>query len=227
MTDTAHISIDLVSDAVCPWCYIGRARLQKALDELPEIAVDIRWRPYQLDPTIPPGGKDRRQYLIDKFSDEKRIADMHEKIEAVGLEEGIRFDFDAIAVSPNTLDAHRVIRWAASAGDGIQDQLARELFRLYFEQGADIGAHPVLIGAARTAGMDVNLVETLLATDADRAEVQAEIATAQRMGITGVPAFLLEGRYAVVGAQPSAMLADAIRQVAAAKERGEFEAEQN
>jgi predicted DsbA family dithiol-disulfide isomerase len=223
MEEPQHISIDVVSDAVCPWCYIGRARLQQAMAGLDDIAVDLNWRPFQLDPTIPPGGKPRRQYLMDKFHDEKRIAEVHKKIEETGASDGIDFRFDAIAVSPNTLDAHRVVRWAASAGDGVQDRLVGRLFALYFEEGADIGDHAVLIAAAADSGMDRALVETLLPTEADKAEVQTEIATAQRMGITGVPCFLIEGRYALVGAQPADALADAIRQVAAAKARGELD----
>ena len=223
MKEPQHISVDVVSDAVCPWCYIGRARLKQAVATVDDITVDLRWRPFQLDPTIPPGGKPRRQYLIDKFGDEKRIVDMHKKIEETGLTDGIDFDFDAIEVSPNTLDAHRVVRWAASASEGVQDRLVGRLFALYFEEGADIGDHAVLIAAAADSGMDKALVETLLPTEADKVEVQTEIATAQRMGVTGVPCFLIEGRYALVGAQPSEALADAIRQIAAAKARGELD----
>lgn len=223
MADENTISIDVVSDVVCPWCYIGRARLLKARELAPEVDVKISWRPFQLDSTIPEGGKDRRQYMMDKFGDENRIAEMGRKITETGREDGIAFDFDAIKVSPNTLDAHRAVRWAASAGDGVQDRLVGRLFALYFEEGRNIGEKQVIIEAAREAGLDTALVETLLATEADKAETQAEIATAQRMGVTGVPCFLLEGRYAVMGAQPAEALADAIRQVAAAKARGELD----
>ncbi|XHB99249.1 DsbA family oxidoreductase [Nitratireductor sp. ac15] len=214
------VTIDVVSDVVCPWCYVGRARLQKALEVVPELAVDIRWRPFQLDPTIPSGGKSRQAYLTGKFGDEERIRQMHEQLSTVGAAEGIDFNFEAIEISPNTLNAHRVIRWAATAEPGVQDLLVGRLFALYFEEGADIGGSAVLVQAARDAGMDAAVVETLLATDADKAEVEQEIATAQQMGVTGVPCFLLEGRYAVVGAQEPATLADAIRQVAQAKADG-------
>lgn len=217
---TVPVTIDVVSDVVCPWCYVGRARLKKALEAVPEISVNLRWRPFQLDPTIPPEGKSRRDYLADKFGDEARIRQMHEQLGTIGEAEGISFDFDAIALSPNTLNAHRVIRWAATAEPGVQDRLVGRLFALYFEQGEDIGNAAVLIQAAKEAGMDAAVVETLLATDADRTEVEQEIATAQQMGVTGVPCFLLEGRYAVVGAQEPATLADAIRQVAQAKADG-------
>ncbi|WP_336071459.1 DsbA family oxidoreductase [Nitratireductor rhodophyticola] len=223
---TVPVTIDVVSDVVCPWCYVGRARLKKALEAVPEISVNLRWRPFQLDPTIPPEGKSRRDYLADKFGDETRIRQMHEQLGTLGEAEGISFDFDAIALSPNTLNAHRVIRWAATAEPGVQDRLVGRLFALYFEEGEDIGNAAVLIQAAKEAGMDAAVVETLLATDADRTEVEQEIATAQQMGVTGVPCFLLEGRYAVVGAQEPATLADAIRQVAQAKADGTLDSGQ-
>jgi predicted DsbA family dithiol-disulfide isomerase len=223
MSERQSISVDVVSDVVCPWCFIGQKRLEKAIEAVPEIAVDIRWRPYQLDPTIPPQGKDRRQYMLAKFGSEERIRQIHATIEPLGAAEGIAFDFAAVKVAPNTLDAHRVIRWAGSAGNGAQNKLVARLFQLNFEEGANLGDHAVLIEAARDSGMDATVVETLLPTDADAEAVRAEIATASRMGITGVPCFLLEGKYAVIGAQDSETLADALRQVAAAKARGELE----
>jgi predicted DsbA family dithiol-disulfide isomerase len=223
MSERQTITIDVVSDVVCPWCFIGQKRLDKAVAAVPEIAVDIHWRPYQLDPTIPSEGKDRKQYMLDKFGSEERIRQIHERIEPLGAAEGIAFDFGAIKVAPNTLDAHRVIRWAGTAGDGVQDRLVRRLFQLNFEGGANLGDPVVLVDAARESGMDAAVVETLLPTDADRDAVANEIATAARMGVTGVPCFLLENKYAVMGAQDSETLADAIRQVAAAKARGELD----
>lgn len=223
MTERQHITIDVVSDAVCPWCFIGQKRLDKAVEDLPEIDVGVRWRPFQLDPTIPPEGRSRRDYLMAKFGDRKRIEDMHRNISEAGLAEGISFDFDAIKISPNTLDAHRLIRWAASSGPEAQNRVARRLFQLYFEEGANIGDRQVLADAAAECGMDRAVVETLLAGNADTADVRDEIETAARMGVTGVPCFLIEGRYAVMGAQPSDVLANAIRQVAEAKARGELE----
>ena len=222
MTERQKLNVDVVSDVVCPWCYVGMKRLDKAIGAVPEIEVEVRWRPYQLDPTMPPEGKDRRQYMIDKFGSEERIAEIHKRLEAIGKEEGIDFAFDAIKVAPNTLDAHRVIRWSASAGSSVHNDLVRRLFSLNFEHGQNIGDPQVLIDAARDAGMEDALTMTLLPTDADRSEVQTEIATASRMGISGVPCFLLEGKYAVMGAQDSEALADAFRQVAAQRARGEL-----
>ncbi len=224
MTDKAPITIDVVSDVMCPWCHIGQKRLEKAVKEAAEVPVDIRWRPFQLDPTLPPEGRDRRQYLRDKFGGSQAATAAYERIRAAGANEGIPFAFDKIEVAPNTLDAHRVIRWAATAGDGVQSAVARRLFQVYFEEGGNIGDHQVLVDAAREAGMDAALVESLLATDADRDAVEQEIMTAQQMGVRGVPCFLLEGRYAVMGAQDSAVLVEAIRSVSAAKAAGQLDA---
>ncbi|RUU44666.1 MULTISPECIES: DsbA family protein [unclassified Mesorhizobium] len=223
MSELNSITVDVVSDVVCPWCFIGQKRLDKAIAAASDIDVHIRWRPFQLDPTIPPEGKDRREYMVAKFGSDERIREIHARIEPLGEAEGINFAFAAIKVAPNTLDAHRVIRWAGAVGEVVQNRLVRRLFQLNFEEGANLGDHLVLINAAREAGMDASVVETLLPTDADVEAVRTEIATASHMGITGVPCFLLEGKYAVMGAQDIDTLTDAIRQVAAAKARGEME----
>ncbi len=223
MSEPVSISVDVVSDVVCPWCFIGQKRLDKAIGTVEGVDVHVSWRPFQLDPTIPAQGKDRREYMLAKFGSEERIRDIHARIEPLGAAEGIAFDFDAIKVAPNTLDAHRVIRWAGPAGEDVQNRLVRRLFQLNFEEGANLGDPAVLVEAAREAGMDASVVETMLATDADKDAVRTEIATASRMGITGVPCFLIEGKYAVMGAQDAETLADAIRQIATAKAGGEVE----
>ncbi|TPI15159.1 DsbA family protein [Mesorhizobium sp. B4-1-3] len=223
MSAENSITVDVVSDVVCPWCFIGQKRLDKAIASAGGVDVHVRWRPFQLDPTIPSGGMDRRQYMLGKFGSEERIREIHARIEPLGEAEGIHFVFGAIKVAANTLDAHRVIRWAGAAGEDVQNRLVRRLFQLNFEEGANIGDHAVLVKAAGEAGMDASVVETLLPTDADVDAVRNEISTASRMGITGVPCFLLEGKYAVMGAQDADTLADAIRQVAQAKARGELE----
>jgi len=223
MSEANAITVDVVSDVVCPWCFIGQKRLDKAVAAAGDVDVHIRWRPFQLDPTIPPQGKDRREYMRAKFGSDERIREIHARIEPLGEAEGISFAFDAIKVAPNTLDAHRLIRWAGAAGEAVQNRLVRRLFQLNFEEGVNIGDHAVLVEAAREAGMDASVVASLLPTDADVEAVRTEIATASRMGISGVPCFLLEGKYAVMGAQDVDTLADAIRQVAAAKARGELD----
>lgn len=223
MADRQRISIDVVSDVVCPWCFIGQKRLDEAVARISDIDVDINWRPYQLDPTIPPEGKDRKRYMLDKFGSEDRIRQIHQRIEALGGDLGINFAFDAIKIAPNTLDAHRLIRWAGASDTEVQNRLVRRLFQLNFEEGKNVGDRAVLVEAAREVGMDAAVVESLLPSDADVGAVRNEIATAQRMGVTGVPCFLLEGKYAVMGAQETEILVDAIHQVAAAKARGELE----
>ena len=223
MTEPVSITVDVVSDVVCPWCFIGQKRLDKAIAAAGDVDVHVRWRPFQLDPTIPREGKDRRDYMLGKFGSEERIREIHARIEPLGAAESIEFAFDAIKVAPNTLDAHRLIRWAGAVSEDVQNRLVRRLFQLNFEQGGNIGDHAVLIEAAREAGMDVAVVEALLPSDADVEEVQNEIATASRMGITGVPCFLIEGKYAVMGAQDAATLTEAIREIAGAKATGDLE----
>lgn len=223
MADRQTLTIDVVSDVVCPWCYLGQKRLDEAVAASPGIDVAISWRPFQLDPTIPAEGMDRKAYMRAKFGDDERLHDAHARLESLGRDVGIDYAFDAITVSPNTLDAHRVIRWAGAAGAEVQNRLVRDLFKAYFERGRNIGDRGVLVEAAREAGMDAAVVESLLAGDADREAVAEEAATASRMGITGVPCFLFEGKYAVMGAQDVSTLVDAIRQIAAAKAKGELD----
>lgn len=210
------LTIDVVSDVACPWCYVGKARLAAALDLLgDEIAVDVNWRPYQLDPTLPKSGKDRTQYMVDKFGSLERIAQAHNTLASIGKEIGIDFNFEAIKVSPNTLDAHRLIRWAGSQGPERQMAMVSALFEAFWEKGLNIGDDAVLVALATEAGLDPEIVRPLIAGDADRAEVRQDVETAQRMGITGVPCFILDGKYAVMGAQDVDALVDAIRNVAA------------
>jgi predicted DsbA family dithiol-disulfide isomerase len=224
MADKQTVSVDVISDVVCPWCYIGQKRLEKAADGS-DVAVDIRWRPYQLDATIPPEGKDRKAYMLAKFGSEERLRQIHDRIVPLGAAEGIDFHFEDIRIAANTLDAHRVIRWAASADPGVQNRVVKALFAANFEKGEYIADHAELARIAGENGMDASLVATLLASDADKDAVRAEIEQAQRMGVTGVPCFLLEGRYAVMGAQDVEVLADAIRQVAEMKASGQLAAE--
>jgi predicted DsbA family dithiol-disulfide isomerase len=207
------LSVDVVSDVACPWCFIGKRKLETALALAPDLGVTVHWRPYQLDPTLPPEGIDRRDYLLAKFGSEERLNEIHERIEATGRENGIHFDFDAMKRASNTLDAHRLIRWADSTGK--QDAVVEALFSANFEQGRDIGDRTVLLEIAREAGLDTAVIEALLHGNADADAVEAEVETARGMGITGVPCFLLDGRYALMGAQEAAVLADALRRVAA------------
>ncbi|MCW6508969.1 DsbA family oxidoreductase [Lichenifustis flavocetrariae] len=201
------VTVDVVSDVVCPWCFLGKRRLEAAIAQSGE-PVDIRWRPFQLDPTIPPAGLDRGAYVSAKFGSLAALDAAHEKLSASGAEEGIAFAFDRIARAPNTIDAHRLIRWALSAD--LQDAVVEALFQAYFVEGRDIGDRKMLVGLAEAAGMDATLVHRLLASGADEADVRDEIATAVRLGVSGVPFFIFAGRYAVPGAQTAEVLAAAI-----------------
>lgn len=190
--------IDVVSDTVCPWCYIGKRRFDMAKAERPDIEIDLRWRPYQLDPTIPVEGVDRREYMEAKFG-KNRSKEVGNVIREAADEAGITLAFDKIQRSPNTFDSHRLIRWGASAG--AQNEIVEILFRRYFEDGEDIGDRKVLVDAAKEAGMDYELVAYLLLHNKDADLVANEANQAREMGISGVPTFLFEGKFAVVGAQ--------------------------
>lgn len=210
-----QFQIDIVSDVMCPWCYIGKRRIEKALALCADLPVRVHWRPYQLDPTLPPEGLDRRTYLEKKFGGPEGARQIYDRIREAGASEGIDFDFEAINVSPNTIDAHRLIRWAANIG--AQDAVVEALFAAYFLNGRNIGDHDVLVAIAGEAGMDTAIVRDLLASDADRDLVEREIELARSMGINGVPCFILANQYAVSGAQNPQVLAQAIRQAAAGK----------
>jgi len=216
-TESDALTIDVVSDVVCPWCYLGEKRLEAALAEEPQ-PVSVRWRPYQLDPTIPEGGIDRAEYMERKFGRDGRLKAVHDQLVRLGAEVGISFAFDRIERAPNTLDAHRLIRWAASAG--AQGAVVDRLFRAYFAEGRDVGDRAVLLDIAAASGLDPDLVERLLSEDADSDAVRSEIAEAQTLGVTGVPFFIFAGRVGVPGAQDVSLLRRAMAQArAASKEK--------
>ena len=202
------IAIDVVSDVICPWCFLGKRRLDKAVAMLGDQAVEIRWRPFLLDASIPKEGLPRKAYLERKFGSPERIGELHKPLLAAGAQEGIAYAFDKIQVTPNTLDAHRLIRWSHT--QNLQNAMAERLFSLYWLEGADIGSRDVLIKAAAEVGLDSTLVAQLLQSEADLDPVIAEINQAAEFGITGVPTFIIANRYAVVGAQPAEALRSGI-----------------
>lgn len=208
------MQIDVVSDTVCPWCFIGKRRLTRALAMRPDVEAQVFWRPYRLDPTIPREGVDRRAYLKAKFGDGPRASGMGEVIRSEGAGEGIEFAFDKIAKSPNTLDSHRLIRWAGGAG--IQDDMVERLFKAYFIDGRDIGDAAVLTGIAGEAGMNAALVGQLLTEDADLEVVEREAGMANQMGISGVPTFIFDSRFMISGAREPDILARIIDKAVAA-----------
>jgi predicted DsbA family dithiol-disulfide isomerase len=207
------LNIDIVSDVVCPWCYVGKKHLEAALAKMPEIDAVIRWHPFQLDATIPPEGLDRQAYMRQKFGDSGHLEAAHQRLEALGAQNGINFQFGAITRSPNTLDAHRLIRWAGEAG--MQDTMVQSLFQAYFEEGRDIGDRAVLALIAERAGLEADAILDRLETDDDADNIRIEITEAGRIGVTGVPFFILAQKLAVTGAQPADVLLDAIRQALA------------
>ena len=207
------MQIDIVSDTVCPWCFIGKHKLEQALSQRPDIPFDIHWRAYRLDPTIPREGVDRRAYMKAKFGDSPRASAMSDAIKQAGESAGIAFAFDRIEKRPETTDSHRLIRWAASAGR--QTEIVERLFKAYFEEGRDIGDPAALTEIAREAGMDAALVAELLAKDADRELIEQEDALAHRMGISGVPTFIFANKYMISGAHDPDKLVRVIDKVVA------------
>jgi len=192
------MQLDVVSDTVCPWCYIGKKRLDQALGIHGGEGITLVWRPFQLDASIPQGGVDRKTYLEKKFGAE-RAKEVGHTIRDFGAAVGIGFRFDLIEKSPNTLDSHRLIRWASTAG--CQNEMVDILFRRYFEDGEDIGSHDVLVDAAGEAGIDTDIVRDLLSKDADKELITREDAAARHMGIQGVPSFVINSQWVVTGAQ--------------------------
>lgn len=203
--------IDVVSDVICPWCFLGKRRLDAALGQLDDLDVFVRWRPYMLDPTIPPEGLDRQQYMLNKFGPE-RLKTIHDPLIAAGDELGVPYDFDAITRTPNTLDAHRLIRWSHTVER--QHEMAERLFMAYWSEGQDVGDRDVLAACAGEVGINAEQIRELLDSDQDVAETKAEIKHATDIGVTGVPTFILAQSYALVGAQSPEVLLDAIGRVA-------------
>lgn len=206
------ISVDVVSDVICPWCFLGKRRLDKAIGLLDGIKVEVIWRPFFLDPSIPKEGMSRRTYMENKFGAE-RLKTIHDPILAAGKEDGVPYAFDKITRTPNTMDAHRLIRWSHDGGK--QHDVSERLFMAYFSLGIDIGDRAVLAKIAGEAGMDKAAVSAKLDSDADVDAVTAEVERAYRVGVTGVPCFILAQRQGLMGAQPTEVLADAIGRFAA------------
>ena len=202
--------IDVVSDVICPWCFLGKRRLDAALDAL-EMDVFIRWRPFMLDPSIPPEGLDRHAYMLGKFGPEK-LKTIHDPLIEAGKELGVPYNFDAITRTPNTLDAHRLIRWAHTVNR--QNETVERLFMAYWNEGLDVGDRDVLAKCAGEAGINAEQIRELLDSEQDVEETKAEIQHASNIGVTGVPTFILAQSYALVGAQTPDVLADAIGRVA-------------
>ncbi len=203
------MQIDIYSDIVCPWCYVGKRRLERALTSVGG-AVYVTWRPFQLNPTMPLEGMDRTTYLKSKFGSLEVFGRMKEQLLAAGAEEGIPFAFEKIQRTPNTFAAHRLVWYAAEHGQ--QDEVVEALFRSYFVEGKNIGDVKTLAHAAAEAGLDRTEIEHFLASEKGVVEVKAEEAMGRRLGIRGVPYFVFNGRISLSGAQPPDILVSAIQQ---------------
>src|SRR4051812_4368587 len=206
------MDILIFSDVICPWCYVGKRRLERALGEARPGEVAIEWLPFELNPDMPPEGMPRAAYRAQKFGPE-RAAVLDAQMRAVGAEEGIRFAFDRQARTPNTRRAHMLIAHASAEGRG--PEVVDALFRAYFEDGRDIGEEAVLLDIAEAAGLDRDKAAPALADDETRAGVVAAERRAGELGISGVPFFIVDRAWAVSGAQPASAWVEALRQAAA------------
>ena len=209
-----EFQIDVISDVVCPWCYIGQRRLAAALSLLPDDdaarRAPIRWHPFQLNPDLPQGGVPRKTYLEDKFGGPERAGQIYARVSAAGATAGIPFAFDRIERQPNTRDAHRLIAWAQERADA--SELVERLFRAYFIEGRFIGDHEVLATIAGEAGFDSAAVRSLLDSDQGVDAIALMDQRAREIGVQGVPFFIFNQHIAVSGAQEPDALLDAIAQ---------------
>jgi predicted DsbA family dithiol-disulfide isomerase len=213
MSDRRPIRIDVVSDVVCPWCFIGKRRLEKALALASDVPVEVHYRPYYLNEWIPAEGMSRDEYLTTKFGSPERYKGIAQRVQAAAAAEGLVYAVDSISRQPNTRDAHRLIRWAE--GIGKAPDMKQRLLDLYFTEGADLSNEAVLVQAAADVGLDPEDVRAALDSDKDIAEIEQEVNAAKEAGIQGVPCFILDGKYAISGAQEPEALAQAIQQVSA------------
>ena len=211
------LAIDVISDVVCPWCYIGKRRLEAALtlweQAHPGEPPTVIWHPFELNPTMARAGMDRQQYLADKFGGPERAKQIYARVEAAGAEVGIPFAFDRMQIQPNTVQTHRLIAWAM--GSGRQGDLVEALFRGYFLEQSDLTSDAVLAGIAASAGLDGEAALAFLGTTEGAEEVRAEEAAAQRMGVSGVPFFIIDQRFGLSGAQPEREIVAALEEALA------------
>jgi predicted DsbA family dithiol-disulfide isomerase len=193
------MQLDIFSDTICPWCYVGKRRLERALKTRPQHDIAIAWRAFQLNPTMPPEGMDRRNYIESKFGSPERARRIHDAVAAAGASEGITFAFDRIKRTPNTVLSHRLLRFAFRYDQ--QSPVLDGLFRAYFEEGLDTSDPEVLAGIAAAAGLPEDEARRFLSSMDEREIVLAEDQLARRQGINGVPCFIFNGRFALSGAQ--------------------------
>lgn len=197
------IPLEILSDPICPWCLIGKRRLDRALGERPDHPFTIYWRPFQLNPDMPAEGMAREAYLNAKFGGPEQVRRVYGAIEETARGDGLNVAFDRINRTPNTLNAHRLIRWAGAAHG--QDRVVEALFQAYFFDGEDIGDPEILARIGEAGGLEPAVTRKMLASDIDLETVRGEDAAAREAGVTGVPTFIVNGRFVVAGAQESAL----------------------
>ena len=207
------VKLDIISDPICPWCYIGKANLDRALEQHPGHPFDIEWHPFQLNPDMAEDGMDRREYLETKFGGRTKAVEVYARIEEAAKAAGLDIDFAKIQRTPNTINAHRLIHWAGI--EGRQTAVVSLLFKAYFKEGRDIGDMDVLADIADAAGLDAAMVRKLLLSDADRKDIADRDAWAREKGVTGVPTFVVAQQHAVPGAQPPELWAKVIGDIVA------------
>ncbi len=205
------VKLDILSDPICPWCYIGKAQLDRALQAHPDHPFSVEWHPYQLNPDMPVEGMDRREYLETKFGGKDNAIKVYSRIAEAAEAAGLALNFAKIDRTPNTINAHRLIHWAGL--DGVQTAAVSRLFKAYFEEGADIGDTSVLIDIAESIGMDRGALDRLFASDADIEDIQARDAHARTRGVTGVPMFIVANQHALPGAQPTELWGNVIADI--------------
>jgi predicted DsbA family dithiol-disulfide isomerase len=215
MSDNQPVRIDVVSDVVCPWCFIGKHRLEAALKLKPDIAVEVHYRPYFLNDWIPREGIARDEYLTTKFGSVERYKGIAQRVGAAAAAEGLVYASDKMKRQPNTLDCHRLIHWAEAIGKSAE--MKQKLMDLYFTEGADLTQADTLVQAAADVGLDAGTVRADLASDKDVALIEQEAQQAKEAGIEGVPCFIFGGKFAVSGAQAPEYLAEAIERIATGK----------
>jgi predicted DsbA family dithiol-disulfide isomerase len=212
------MNVDIISDVVCPWCFVGKRRFERALAARHDLDVNVTWHAFQLNPDMPAEGMDRATYLATKFGSDERAQAIYADIAEAGKGEDIAFAFDHIPRTPNTIDAHRVIRLAGI--NGVQDGVVEAIFHGYFEGGVNIGDNEDLIALAATGGLDADVARAHLASDDAIEEVRAEDLQARQLGVNGVPCFIIDNRYAISGAQSPEVferIFDTVQQASAAE----------
>lgn len=212
MTDP--IKLDIMSDPICPWCYIGKAHLDKALANHPGHPFQIEWHPFQLNPDMPRDGMDRRAYLEGKFGGKEGAVRAYAPVVQSAEAAGLKIDFEGMKRTPNTLDAHRLIHWAGI--EGRQTAAVAALFKAYFVDATDIGDHDILADIADSIEMDAAVVRKLLLSDADTQDIRDRDAHSRSMGVNSVPTFIVAGKHAVPGAQPPELWTKVINELTAA-----------